>query len=184
MDTNTTQIPELSSSISPRITTITDHDPVTLARIYKIAFLTLQDPVFKLLMTPLQHTHEHLDVSYPLSFPWPQDHPELDWKRLEAELTLFWIRMWDTWGLVPWNFFLLLQPDGRVALTNMEDFGFLHWNDPMGTGKRTTFWIAMPRTINPKFFFSLSSFPDGFYERVKDTEGVSPVFSPLDVDVN
>lgn len=154
---------------------ISDHDPVTLARIYKLAFLTLQDPVFKILMTPLQHTHEYLDVSKPIAFSWRQDYHELDWKRLEGELTLFWIRMWDTWGIVAWNFFLFLQPDGRVAITNMEDFGFLHWNDQ--TGKKTAFWIAMPRSINPKFFFNMSSFPDGFYERVKDTEGVSPVFS-------
>jgi hypothetical protein len=156
---------------------IPEHDTVTLARIYKIAFLTLQDTVFTVLTTPLQHTHEHLDYSQPLSFSWQQDRPEFNWKRLEAELTLFWVRMWDTWGLVPWNFFLLLQPDGRVAITNMEDFGFLHWNDPDASGKKTAFWIAMPVNVKLQYFFNMSTFPEGFYERIKEIEGVSPVFA-------
>ncbi len=152
-----------------------DHDTVTLARIYKLAFLTLQDPVFRILMTPLQHTHDHLQTSKPISFTWQSDHQTLDWERVKAELTLFWIRMWDTWGIVPWNFQLFLQSDGRIAITHMEQFGFVQWDDTSGT--RTKFWIRMPCIVNPQFFFSLSSFPPGFYDRVKDVEGVSPVFS-------
>ena len=156
---------------------IQEHDPVTLARMYKLAFLTLQDPVFKLLSTPLQHTHEFLNRTKPLSFTCCDDHPSLDWNRLEAELVLFWIRMWDTWGLVPWNFHLFLQPDGRVAITHFEQFGFVHWDD--STGKRTKFWITMPCNVNLTTFFSMSSFPNHFYERIKDIEGVSPVFRAL-----
>ncbi len=158
-------------------TTIPEHDPVTLARIYKLAFLTLQDPIFTLLSTPLQHTHEYLDTSKPITFSWQQDSPEFPWKRLEAELTLFWVRMWDVYGLATWNFHLFLQPDGRVAITHFEDTGFVHWNQEKEPGKKTSFWIEMPCNVNRQFFFSLSTFPDGFYERVKNIEGVSPVFA-------
>jgi hypothetical protein len=170
-----------------------EYDSVTLARIYKLAFLTLHDPVFRILMTPLQHTHEYLDVSKSISFMNPQEYPTFDWTRLTDELTLFWIRMWDTFGIVPWDFHLFLQPDGRVALTHMENFGFVNWNDSVvhgfvfdkdnavssSTEKKKSYWISMPCNILTPTFFHSSTFPFGFYDRVKMIEGVSPVFSAL-----
>lgn len=153
-----------------------EHDDITLARIYKLAFLTLQDPIFTILTTPLQHTHDFLDKSFPITFT--EETPGI--QRLRAELTLFWVRMWDVYGLVCWNFSLFLQKDGRVAITNLEDTGFLHWNDT--TGKKTAYWIEMPKEVERHAFFSASTFPPDFYETVKGVEGISPVFSSLDCE--
>ncbi len=153
-----------------------EHDPITLARIYRLAYNVLEDPVFTLLTIPLQHTHEYLDRSFPVTFTESTPGYEL----LRAEFTLFWVRMWNMYGLVVWNFDLFLQKDGRVAITNLEDTGFLHWNDI--TGKKTAFWISMPKEVELTSFFSTPAFPPDFYETVKDVEGISPVFSSLTCD--
>jgi hypothetical protein len=82
-----------------------------------------------------------------------------------------WTELWLTEAV------RLLKKDGRVAITNLEDTGFLHWND--STGTRTAYWIVMPKEFELPSFFSAATFPPDFYETVKGVEGVSPVFSSL-----
>ena len=119
-----------------------------------------------------------MDRSAPVTFTEHTDGTGM--QRLRSELILFWVRMWDVYGLVCWNFSLLLQKDGRVAITNLEDTGFVLWND--STGKKTAFWIDMPKEAEIPSFFSVPTFPPDFYETVKRVEGVSPVFSSMASD--
>ncbi len=150
-----------------------EHDYVTQARIYRLAYEVLQQPKFTLLYTPLQHVQDNIDKTYTVCLGTDDANDcEYDHAALYDQLVEFWKDMWEQHGLVAWNFHMYRQPDGRIAIVHFDNFGFYMYNP-------VRHWIAMPCNVSLNFFFCDSIFPDNFYERIRNVPGVSPVFSTV-----
>jgi hypothetical protein len=150
-----------------------EHDQITLARIYRLAYDVLQHTKYKLLYTPLQHVQHTIDHTYAVCPGTDDDdinvNTRYDHPGLCHELTEFWVDMWSQHGIVSWNFHLFRQQDGRIAIVHLDNFGFHNWT----TDRH---WITMPCNVSVNHFFADSVFPNDFYERIRDVDGVSPVF--------
>ncbi len=151
------------------------HDSTTLFRIHKLAVLIFQakPQTYTILYTPLQHIHDKLQKDKMVTFDERYKHNSLDYAKLANELVDFWTDFWLEHQIAPYNFQLFLQPDGRVAMTHFQQFGFHQWNQ-MDTPDQ---WIAIPKAKVPyQAFFSNPFFPKDFYTRIRHVKGVSPVF--------
>ncbi len=147
-----------------------EHDYITLARIYRLSYEVLQQPKFTLLYTPLQHVEHTIDHSHPICLGTDSEHTsKYSHRDLSHQVTEFWVDMWTQHGIVPWNFKLFLQPDERVAIVHFNNFGFHQTSDERQ-------WITMPCNASITHFFADSVFPNDFYERIREVQGVSPVF--------
>jgi hypothetical protein len=147
-----------------------EHDQITLARIYRLAFDVLQHPKYTILYTPLPHVHDNIDRSHAVCLATDEGiTTAYDYKTVSHQLIEFWSDMWVQHGLVAWNFQMYRQPDERIALVNFDHFGFHN-----STADRH--WITMPCNVSLNFFFADSVFPNDFYNCVRHIEGVSPVF--------
>jgi hypothetical protein len=147
-----------------------EHDQITLARIYRLAYEVLQHPKYTLLYTPLQHVQDSIEKNKMICLGSDGNQTShYDYQTVCGQLIEFWSDMWMQHGLVAWNFYMYQQADGRIAIVHFDNFGFHNWNE-------NRHWITMPCNVIIQFFFADSIFPDGFYECVKDLDGVSPVF--------
>jgi hypothetical protein len=147
-----------------------EHDQITLARIYRLAYDVLQHQKFKMLYTPLQHVQDNIDTSHIICLGTDSEGTQsYNHAALSHELTEFWVDMWTQHGLAAWNFRMYLQPDGRVAIVHFDNFGFHNYNE-------YRHWITMPCNVNLNFFFADSVFPNDFLERIRNVDSVSPVF--------
>ena len=150
-----------------------EHDQITLARIYRLAYEVLQQPKYTLLYTPLQHVHDNIDKGHAVCLGTDEGTTTVyDFQTACSELVEFWTDMWLQHGLVAWNFHMYLQPDGRIAIINFDHFGFHNWSP-------NRHWITMPCNVSLNFFFCDSNFPNDFYNSIRDIEGVSPVFQEV-----
>lgn len=150
-----------------------EHDQITLARIYRLAYEVLQQPKFTVLYTPLQHVQDSIDKSHIVCLGTDEGiTTPYDYQIVCHQLVEFWTDMWLQNGLVAWNFHMYRQPDGRIAVVHFDNFGFHNWNP-------NHHWITMPCNVSLNFFFSDSIFPSNFYNCVRDIEGVSPVFQEV-----
>ena len=150
-----------------------EHDPITLARIYRLAHDVLQHEKYRYLYTPLQHVQEQIDRSHPICLA--NEDPTIYFDVCH-ELTEFWTDMWTQHGLVAWGFHLFKQQDGRIAIVHLDQFGFHNWSN-------TQHWITMPCNVNLNFFFADSWFPNNFYDTIRNLDGVSPVFQGITFNV-
>lgn len=146
-----------------------EHDSITLARIYRLTHDVLQHSKYHYLYTPLQHVQDQIDRSHPLCLGNEDNNQYAD---VSHELTEFWVDMWTQHGLVPWNFHLFNQQDGRVAIVHFDNFGFHNWAGDQH-------WITMPCNVSLNYFFEDSWFPVNFYNTIRDIDGVSPVFQSI-----